>query len=135
MQKNRFQPAPTIVLCLLVGTGVALSGVVAQAQAKPGETVVKFDNAKMKEAGPAEFSHPAHKKAFGQEKLDCKTCHVGTPPLFLMKKRTADESRSTMEDMKQGKACGKCHNGKTEVSGKVPFDVSVKEDCAKCHKK
>jgi c(7)-type cytochrome triheme protein len=135
MQKQGIKLVPTIVLCLVVGTGIALSGVTAQEKAKPGEAVVKFDNPKMKEAGPAEFSHPAHKKALGQEKLDCKTCHVGTPPLFPMKPPPADQAVFTMEDMKQGKACGKCHNGKTEMNGKVVFDANAKENCAKCHKK
>jgi c(7)-type cytochrome triheme protein len=135
MQKKRFKTVPTMILCLVVGIGVTLSAVVAQEKAKPGESIVKFDNPKMKEAGPVEFNHLAHKKAFGQEKLDCKTCHVGTPPLFPMKKQPAGESRFTMEDIKQGKACGKCHNGKTEVNSKVVFDASAKENCTKCHKK
>ena len=105
------------------------------APAKPGESVVRFDNDKLKEYGPVEFSHPKHKEAFGQEKLDCKPCHMQPPPLFLMKKRAAGEARHTMEDMKQGKACGKCHDGKSPVNGKVAFSVSSEDDCAKCHKK
>jgi c(7)-type cytochrome triheme protein len=135
MQKKRFKPVPVMLLCLVLGTGVALSAVVAQEKAKPGESVVTFDNPKMKEVGPVQFSHPAHQKALGEGKLDCKTCHVGTPPLFPMKKPPTDQAVFTMEDMKQGKACGKCHNGKTESKGKVVFDVNAKENCTKCHKK
>lgn len=127
--------AVTTSLCLALGLTVRLWSVPAYAQAKPGEAVVKFENDKMKEAGPVEFSHLAHKAAFGQEKLDCKPCHMQPPPLFQMKKRAPGESRATMEDMKQGKACGKCHDGKTTINGKVAFDTTTKENCGKCHKK
>jgi c(7)-type cytochrome triheme protein len=133
--QRRFGVAATVGLCLSLGAVVVLWGATAHAQAKPGESVIKFDNDKMKESGPAEFSHPGHKAAFGQEKLDCKPCHTEPPPTFQMKKRAAGEARATMADMKQGKSCGKCHNGKTTINGKVAVDVSAKESCVKCHKK
>jgi c(7)-type cytochrome triheme protein len=107
----------------------------AAAPAKPGESVVRFDNDKLKEQGPVEFSHPRHKEAFGQEPLDCKPCHTQAPPLFLMKKRAPGEARYTMEEMNQGEACGKCHDGKVSVNGKTAFAVSTEESCGKCHQK
>lgn len=126
----------TIGFCLLLGGGVALLwNASAQAQAKPGESVLTFESDKMKEVGPAEFSHPGHQKAFGQEKLDCKPCHMQPPPLFPMKKRAAGEARATMADMQAGKSCGKCHDGKSAVNGKTTFDVVSKDNCVKCHKK
>ena len=129
------RPVATLGICLLTGVALIFAVTAAQAQTKPGEAVVKFDNDKMKESGPAEFSHPGHKKAFGQEKLDCKPCHTQPPPLFQMKKRQPGEARATMKDMEQGKSCGKCHDGKTEVNGKKVFDVVTKDNCVKCHKK
>ncbi len=125
----------TISLCVLVGGGLAFRAAIAQAPPKPGESVVKIQTDKMKDVAPAEFSHPAHQKAFGQEKLDCKPCHMQPPPLFTMKKRAANEVRSTMEDMKAGKSCGKCHDGKTAMNGKTAFDTVTKDNCVKCHKK
>ena len=126
----------TVALCLLLGVGIAVwSTTVLAGAAKPGESVVKYDSDKMGDAGPAEFSHPKHKEAFGEEKLNCKPCHMEPPPLFKMKKRTGGELLATMEDMNQGKSCGKCHDGKTEIAGKVPFSTATEEDCAKCHTK
>ena len=52
--------------------------------------------------------------------LKCKDCH---PALFKMKK---GGDKMTMADMKAGKSCGTCHDGKKA------FAVS---ECAKCHKK
>jgi c(7)-type cytochrome triheme protein len=127
--------AATVGLCLSLWAVVVFWSTSACAQTKPGESVVKFDNDKMKESGPAEFSHPGHKAAFGQEKLDCKPCHTNPPPLFQMKKRAPGEARATMADMKQGKSCGKCHDGKTTINGKVAFAADAKENCGKCHKK
>jgi c(7)-type cytochrome triheme protein len=49
----------------------------------------------------------------------CKDCH---PTPFKMKKG----AKLTMADMKAGKSCGTCHDGKKAFG--------VKE-CAKCHKK
>ncbi len=51
--------------------------------------------------------------------LKCKDCH---PALFKMKKG----DKLTMADMKAGKSCGACHDGKKTFSMK---------DCTKCHKK
>jgi c(7)-type cytochrome triheme protein len=50
----------------------------------------------------------------------CAECHT-KPKLFGMKK-----SELKMADMKDGKSCNACHDGKKA------FDV---KECAKCHKK
>lgn len=52
--------------------------------------------------------------------LKCAACH-SKPKLFGMKK-----SALKMAEMKDGKSCGACHDGKQS------FAVS---ECAKCHKK
>jgi len=131
-----------VIVTALAGLGVFVLAAVATRQGiadeekvKAGESVVIFDDASHVEQGPVEFQHLTHKKAFGQEKLDCKQCHV-KPKLFPMK-RKPDEVRQvvTMEEMKQGKGCGACHNGKTTINGKITFDVTSEENCARCHKK
>jgi hypothetical protein len=50
-----------------------------------------------------------------------------------MKKGTS--GAQTMAAMKEGQFCGSCHNGKTELAGKVVFAVEAKDNCEKCHKK
>jgi c(7)-type cytochrome triheme protein len=105
----------------------------APTQAAPGESVVRFENDKLKVLGSVEFSHPKHKEALGQEKLDCTPCHMQPPPLFQMTKRAEGEARYTMADMKEGKACGKCHDGKTPINGKTAFDMSSVSNCSRCH--
>lgn len=52
-------------------------------------------------------------------KITCKECH---PALFKMKKG----GKLSKADMKAGKSCGACHNGKKA------FGLT---ECAKCHKK
>lgn len=129
----------TLVVAILGTLLVVAVGAVFQAaaaaKAKPGESIVTFEDPSFAEQGPVQFSHPKHKEAFGAEKLDCKQCHI-KPKLFPMK-RKAGEPREVikMEAMAEGKACGACHNGKTEVNGKVVFSVTAEENCVRCHKK
>src|SRR3990172_1628207 len=78
----------------------------------PGKNVV-WDE---KTQGKVTFSGKAHADA----KLKCADCH-SKPKLFAMKK-----SEHKMDDIKAGKSCGACHNGKKA------FGV---DDCTKCHKK
>lgn len=58
-------------------------------------------------------------KAHADKGSKCKDCH---PAPFKMKK----EMKITMADMKAGKNCGSCHDGKKAFGA---------TDCAKCHKK
>ena len=76
--------------------------------------------------GLVTFSHEKHK-----ERADkCTVCHV---KVFKMKKGA--DAPLTMERMKKGELCGTCHNGKTEVGGKVAFLTDDKANCERCHKK
>lgn len=76
--------------------------------------------------GPVTFSHEAHRA-----KVDkCTGCHV---KVFKMKK--GQTGPLTMAKMKSGEQCGACHNGKTEVGGKVVFAADDQTHCEKCHKK
>ena len=76
--------------------------------------------------GVVTFSHEKHK--VNVEK--CTACHT---KVFKMKK--GQTGALTMEKMKAGELCGTCHNGKTEIAGKVVFKVDDKANCEKCHKK
>jgi len=64
------------------------------------------------------FSHAAHVDGM---KLACNDCH---DKLYTNSKK---HKKVSMQEMKNGKSCGFCHNGKRAFS--------VKSDCAKCHKK
>jgi c(7)-type cytochrome triheme protein len=103
---------------------VAASTVTAWAQVKPPADF-KFATGK-DSPGPVTFSHGEHK-----EKAEkCTACHV---KIFKMKK--AQDAPYTMERMKNGQLCGACHDGKTEVAGKVVFATTDKANCERCHKK
>lgn len=78
----------------------------------PGKKV-EYDE---KTKGKVVFDGKSHATAG----LKCADCHT-KPKLFAMKK-----SELKMADMKDGKSCGACHDGKKS------FDV---KECAKCHKK
>ena len=75
---------------------------------------------------PVTFSHEKHR-----EKADkCNACHT---KVFKMKKGTTGPL--SMAKMKAGEQCGACHNGKTELAGKVVFASDDKARCETCHKK
>jgi c(7)-type cytochrome triheme protein len=136
--RNKAPVVVVIGLFLVAALGAAYVATANAQAAKPGESVITYDDASYAaEQGAVTFSHPAHKEAYGKEKLDCVPCHMKPPPLFPMKKRKEGEARTAMKmaEMAEGKFCGTCHNGKTEVNGKAVFGVQSEEDCGKCHKK
>ncbi|WP_168205910.1 cytochrome c3 family protein [Geobacter sp. FeAm09] len=67
----------------------------------------------VKETGTTRFSHQKHLAA----NPDCTACH---PALFA----AGHNKRSTMAEMRQGRSCGACHNGKRA------FGISA---CTRCH--
>lgn len=67
-------------------------------------------------ADKATFSHEAHVVG---AKLGCRDCH---PKLYL---DTARSKRATMAQMKKGRSCGACHDGKRAAG---------LEDCKTCHR-
>lgn len=93
-------------------------------QAKPPADM-SFDKGK-DSPGTVTFSHEKHVAAGTK----CTSCHV---KVFKMKKGQTGEF--TMAKMKGGELCGACHNGKTEVAGKVVFVTDDKANCERCHKK
>ncbi|MCL5884870.1 MAG: cytochrome c3 family protein [Deltaproteobacteria bacterium] len=72
----------------------------------------------VKGAGKVLFSHDAH---VGNAGLGCKECH---DKMYVTKEK---HKKATMAEMKKGKSCGSCHNGKRA------FDV--KGNCESCHAK
>lgn len=97
----------------------------------PGDAQVKippdFAFAQGKDSpGVVTYSHEKHKAKVEK----CTACHV---KVFKMKK--GQTGPLTMAAMKEGKLCGACHNGKTQMGGAVVFTVDAKDNCEKCHKK
>ena len=71
---------------------------------------------KVKGAKNVAFSHETHVNGVA---LECTECHS---KLYT---NAAGHKHTSMKQMKEGKSCGACHNGKQAFS--------VKGDCAKCH--
>ena len=122
---------PTVRLINLVTSTAVLALVSSVFLLSPGAAQVKvppdFTFPQGKDSGGVvTFSHEKHKER--AEK--CTACHT---KVFKMKK--GQTGVLTMEKMKAGEQCGACHNGKTEVGGKVAFTVDDKANCEKCHKK
>ena len=44
--------------------------------------------------------------------------------------KRAQSGKITLEALQEGKFCGACHDGKTEVAGVVVFPIDA---CDKCH--
>lgn len=88
---------------------------VGPAAAKVGGGDVVFE---VKGAKGVVFSHQVHVSSAG---LSCTECH---DKLYVTKEKHKSVS---MKDMKKGKSCGACHDGKKAFH--------VKESCDSCHKK
>lgn len=97
-------------LVVAVAIGFLFSMVGGAMAQGPGKKV-EYDG---KTKGKVIFDGKVHAAA------KCAECHT-KPKLFGMKK-----SELKMADMKDGKSCNACHDGKKA------FDV---KECAKCHKK
>jgi c(7)-type cytochrome triheme protein len=70
--------------------------------------------------GPVVFSHAAHGK--GKAGYLCDKCHSTNSEKAL---------RITMGDIRQGKACGSCHDGRTKgINGKPAANAT---ECGACH--
>ncbi|HET8578879.1 MAG TPA: c(7)-type cytochrome triheme domain-containing protein [Methylomirabilota bacterium] len=120
MRVNRFGS-----LALVVGF-VASALIVSPGGAQP-KIPPDFSFTPQKDSpGAVTFSHEKHK-----EKVEkCQGCHT---KVFKMKK--GQTGTLSMQEMRAGQQCGACHNGKTEMAGKVVFSVEEKANCEKCHKK
>ena len=113
----------TLMLLTVVIAGLLIASPAA-AQIKPPADFT-FEQGK-DSPGTVTFSHEKH-VASGNK---CTACHV---KIFKMKKGTSGPI--SMEKIRGGEACGTCHNGKTEIGGKVVFAATDQATCEKCHKK
>ena len=85
---------------------------------------VKQSKKSKRKVDHALFSHQDHIDA-GHT---CKDCHNDK---IFKRERKMGVNRFSMKEIFEGKACGACHNGKTQVKGKAVF--SPKRNCSRCH--
>jgi len=140
--------SPYLALCAVLATGclggkLALAGDAAapagEDKAKAAATApaapqaapkapefIKLD--KVAKMPPVNFPHAKHGKMF-----PCEKCHAAKDPLFAQKH---SETGMKMADMYAGKACGSCHDGKTNFGegDKKKLIFAAKTSCMKCHK-
>ncbi len=69
------------------------------------------------EFGDVIFDGKVHSKG-----ISCEECH---PKIFPMSRGSV---KITMADIRAGKFCGECHNGKRA------FGASSSKNCSRCHK-
>ncbi len=101
-----------IIALLTVAIAVVFVG---SAMAVPPGKTVEFPDGAM---GKVIFDGKVH----AEKGLKCNDCHT---KIFPMKKTPGFK----MAEMKEGKACGACHNG-TKA-----FTTTDAANCTKCHKK
>ena len=107
-----------------VAVGVGLGGVLLAVG--PGLTQVPvprdFPMEKAETSpGQVTFGHAKH-----LAKVDkCTTCHMKD---FKMKRGASGPI--TLVAKQEGKFCGACHNGKTQIGGTTVFPI---DECDKCH--
>jgi c(7)-type cytochrome triheme protein len=94
----------------------------AKGDAKEAPEFINYDKAKL---GAVKFPHKVHAEMMEGK---CDVCHGGKEPVFAQ----AKSELLKMADMKAGKTCGFCHDGKKKQGDKVIFASTA---CMKCHKK
>lgn len=72
-------------------------------------------------AGPVVFSHPAH--GISRAGYTCNKCHMAASDKKLA---------VTMDDIRQGRVCGSCHDGRTKGPHGRREAASI-QDCSACH--
>lgn len=100
-------------LAVISGAILTIGSSLSLAQVGGGDLSLKGGS-----AGPVRFSHAAHVDGAG---LKCQQCHA---KLFT---NARQHKPVTMAQMRQGKSCGACHDGKTAFS--------VTGNCKDCHRK
>jgi len=107
---------PPVVVALALAIGTIIEGTTVNGQTAPGDVTLKRTSPESPSELPrVTFPHWRHRLFF--------TCNVCHPAIFPMK---ADETTVTMDDLKDGKLCSVCHNGK------IAWGVSV-STCTRCH--
>ncbi len=107
------------------GLAGAISGKSLAAQEKKHGGDIIFETKKNKQnLQHSLFSHQLHIDAGST----CNDCHNDK---VFKKERKLGNNKFTMKDIMEGKACGACHNGRTQVKGKAVFHP--KNNCKRCH--
>lgn len=84
--------------------------------AAPGDLVFERKEGASQGIPPSIFPHWVHRIRYR-----CSVCH---PAIFEMQ---AGASEITMNKIKQGEVCGRCHNGN------IAFNVEF-QNCTRCHR-
>lgn len=114
----RFGIAVGVALCVGFGAFVlAVAPGLGQVATPPDFQIDKAESS----PGQVTFSHEKHRA-----KVDkCTTCHMKD---FKMKRGTSGQI--TLAAKQEGKFCGACHDGKTQMGGVVVFPI---DECDRCH--
>lgn len=104
------------------GKAATMAPKAAPAAAPKAPESIKLD--KVGKLAPVIFPHAKHGEMF-----PCKDCHEGQPPLFAQRH---SETGMKMADMKAGKGCGSCHDGKKLFDKDKKIFAAT--NCMKCHK-
>ena len=95
----------------------------AQEERHGGDIIFEVKKNRQK-LGHSVFSHQLHLDSGST----CKDCHNDK---VFKRERKIGNNKFTMKDIMAGKACGACHNGRTQVKGKAVFPP--KNTCKRCH--
>ena len=95
----------------------------AQEEKHGGDIIFEVKKNRQK-LGHSVFSHQLHLNSGST----CKDCHNDK---VFKRERKLGNNKFTMKDIMAGKACGACHNGRSQVKGKAVFHP--KNNCKRCH--
>ena len=95
----------------------------AQEEKHGGDIIFEVKKNRQK-LGHSIFSHQLHLDSGST----CKDCHNDK---VFKRERKIGNNKFTMKDIMEGKACGACHNGRSQVKGKAVFHP--KNNCKRCH--
>lgn len=109
--------SPTAAAALLAGVLCAAPGA-TQVRAPSDFPMVESETS----PGQVTFSHGRHRAKVEK----CTLCHMRD---FKMKRGASGSI--TLEAKQDGRFCGACHDGKTQMGGVTVFAV---DECDRCHK-
>lgn len=103
------------IVLMALAAGLTATGIATAEKVGGGDVTFR-----PKQALPVVFSHEKHVEGSA---MKCARCHYS---IFQMMR---GDSGVTMDQIKAGKFCGKCHDGK------LAFDANDSDkNCGRCHK-
>jgi c(7)-type cytochrome triheme protein len=109
---------------MTVGVALTMGAVLLTAAPGHGQGAVPGDFPMEKaESSPGQvtFSHANHRSRVDK----CTTCHMKD-----LKMKRGASGQITLAAKQEGKFCGACHDGKTQMGGVVVFPI---DECERCH--